>query len=492
MIPLFIALPAAVAILVILVGRKIPLLSDALANLTTAALLLIAISRIGKSAIYWVKAWTPQAGVPVGINLVLDNVAVIMLLTINFIAFMATFYSIQYLGRQVSKAHFYSLFLLMVAGVNGVVLVGDLFSLYIFIEIASIASYALVALGRKHEELEASFRYLIVGSIGSALILLAIAITYAMTGSLNMAQVAKTFGPALKPIHLLAVGLFIAGFGLKAALFPFHAWLADASPAASAPVSAMLSGVVIKTIGVYAMARVLFNALGMVPLFNTILLVLGAISIMVGALMALGQDDIKRRLSYHSISEIGYMVLAIGLGTRPGIAAALFLIMNHAVYETLLHFNAGSIEYATGIRDLSGLGGLKRKMPVTAATSVIASLSISAIPPFGGFWSRFFVIVAAVQAERYGYAAWAVAGSILTLASFARFQKRVTHEETSGEACQSAREVPALMQGTMIALAVLCVVMGLLWLPKIQDGFFMPAAKIIQEGIQYGSNILGK
>jgi multicomponent Na+:H+ antiporter subunit D len=349
----------------------------------------------------------------------------------------------------------------------------------------------LVGLGRKHDELEASFRYLVVGSVGSMLILLAIALTYAVTGSLNMAQVARTFGPDLTPVRLVAMALFLVGFGLKAGLFPFHGWLPDASPSATAPVSAMLSSVVVKTLGVFALARVLFNALGVTPLVSSILLVLGTLSIMIGALMALRQDDMKRQLAYHTVSEIGYMVFALGLGTRPAIAAALFLIMNHAVYKTLLYFNAGSIEYATGTRDLSKLSGLKRSMPVTVSTSVIGWLSLSGVPPFSGFWSRFFIIVAAVQAERYGYAAWAVAGGILTLASFARFQKRILHGEP-GEACKSAREVPALMQGVMVSLAVLCVVMGLLWLPKFQNGFFMSAGKIIQEGVQYGTNILGK
>jgi multicomponent Na+:H+ antiporter subunit D len=490
LVPMFLVVPMAAAILIILTARKLPRLGDALANLATLALLLMAISVLGKDGVYWIKGLAPSGGTPIGINLVLDKSSILMLTTVALIAFMVTLYSIPYMGRRAFKAHFYSLFLVMIAGVNGVALTGDLLSLYVFIEISSLASYALVAFGDRQAELEASFRYLVVGSVGSLLILLALAVTYSLVGSLNMAQVAKTFGPSPKPIHLVAAGLFVGGFGLKSAFFPFHMWLVDASRAASAPVAAALSGIVIEVVGIFAMARVLFNAIGMTGSLHTLLMILGTISILVGALMALREDDIKRVLAYHSVSEVGFIVLALGVGTRPAIAAALVYIVTHAIYKALLFLNAGAMEYATGSRDLAKLGGLKHRMPVTGATSVIGALSISAIPPFGGFWARFFIIVAVVQAERYGYAAWAVAGSILTLASFARFQKRVCHDQVA-EACAAAKEVPVLMQVSMIGLAVLCIVAGLLWLPQVQDGFFMPAAKIIQEGITYGSSILG-
>jgi multicomponent Na+:H+ antiporter subunit D len=487
---MFLVVPVVAAVVVVLAARKLPALGDVLANLATFALLVMAVLLLGKSGVYWVKGLAPQGGIPVGINLVLDKVSVIMLATVGLVAFMATLYAAGYVGRNGSKAYFYGLFLLLIAGVNGVALTGDLLSLYVFIEIASLASYALVALGDRQDGLGASFRYLVVGSVGSVLILLALGITYGLTGSLSMAQVGKIFGASPKPIHLLAAGLFVAGFGLKSALFPFHMWLVDAVRAASPPVAAALSGVVIEVVGVYAMARVLFNALGMTAELQTLLMILGTISIMVGALMALRENDIRRALAYHSVSEIGFVVLALGIGTRPAIAAALVYIVTHAIYKTLLFLNAGAMEYATGTGDLTRLGGVKHGMPVTGATSVIGSLSISAIPPFGGFWARFFIIVSIVQAERYGYAAWAVAGSILTLASFARFQKWICHD-TPGEACATAKEVPALMQVSMIVLAVLCVVTGLLWLPQAQERFFMPAARIIQEGVTYGSSILG-
>jgi multicomponent Na+:H+ antiporter subunit D len=489
-IPLFVAIPLGAAFFIPMVGRKNPRLSDTLANMTTLALFLMALSVIGKNGVYWMGGWIPRFGVPVGINLVLDGVSVFMLVTINLISFLVTLYSIQYMDKFTAKARFYSLFILMVAGMNGVALTGDLFNLYVFLEIASIASYALVAFGCQHEELEASFRYLVLGSVGSTLVLFGIAITYAVTGSLNMAQVSSIIGAELKPIHLFAVALFISGFGLKAALVPFHAWLPDAHPSAPAPISAMLSGVLIKTVGIYAMARVLLNVIGLTPLTSYILMVLGTVSMVIGVLLAMGQDDIKRFLAYSSISQVGYVVLGIGLGTRLGIAAALFHLINHAVFKSLLFLNAGAVEYSTGTRDLDRMGGLREKMPVTGATSLIGSMSIGGIPPFSGFWSKLFIIVAAVKAERYGFAAWAAGVSVLTLAAFMRLQRRAFFGEAK-EAYATAKEVPPFMQASMVGLAALCILMGLLWLPQAQEGFLTPAAKVLQEGLQYASSILG-
>ncbi|HVP58442.1 MAG TPA: proton-conducting transporter membrane subunit, partial [bacterium] len=220
LLPMFVIVPVAAAILIMLATRKVPAIGDALANIATLVLLVMAVSVIGKSGVYWVKGLAPRGGVAAGIDLVLDKCSVLMLAAVGLVAFVVTLYSIQYLDRRDLKAHFYSLFLVMIAGVNGVALTGDLLGLYVFIEVASLAAYALVALGDHQTELEAAFRYLVVGTVGSLLILVALAITYGLVGSLNMAQVAKTFGTNLKPIHLVAAGLFLAGFGLKSAFFP--------------------------------------------------------------------------------------------------------------------------------------------------------------------------------------------------------------------------------------------------------------------------------
>lgn len=489
-IPLFVAIPLGMAFFIPMIGRKKPRVCDTLANLTTLALFLMALSVIGKEGVYWMGGWAIFKGVPLGISLVLDGVSVFMLVTITLVSFLVTIYAIQYMDRFTAKARFYSLFLLMMAGMIGVALTGDLFNLYVFLEIASVASYALVAFGCQHEELEASFKYIVLGSVGSTAILFGIAVIYSVTGNLNMAQVSRIIAGEFGPLHLFAIALFIAGFGLKAALVPFHAWLPDAHPSAPAPISAMLSGVLIKTIGVYAMARVMFNVFGLTPLISNILLVLGTISMVIGVLLALGQDDIKRFLAYSSISQVGYVVLAIGIGTRFAIAAGLFHLINHAVGKSLLFLNSGAVEYATGTRDLNKMGALREKMPVTGTTSLIGSMSIAGVPPFSGFWSKLLIIVAAVQAERYGFAAWAAGVSVLTLAAFMRLQRRAFYGEPK-EAYDVAKEVPGTMQASMLGLAVLSLVLGLLWIPAAKDALLVPAAKVLQEGLNYASSVLG-
>ena len=490
LVPMFVIIPAVAAVLIVLAARRQPRLADALATIATLAVLAMALAMLGKSGVYWLGGQAPQGGVPTGIGLVLDKVSAVMLATVGLVGLMATLYSTGWSHLGGSKANFYGLLLAMIAGLNGTVLAGDLLLLYIFIEIASLAGYVLAAGGYRETKLTGPFRYLVVSAIGSALIWVALGVTYKLAGSLNMAQVGKVLGDNPTSLHLAAAGLFLAGFAIKSGIFPFHLWLVDEAGAASPPVAAVLLAVAVEVVGVYAMARVLFNALGVAAQVQTLLMVLGTIAILVGALMALREKDIRRILAWHTASEIGFIVLALGIGSRPAIAAVLVYIVTHAVYKSLLVLNAGSMARAAGAHDLAGLGGVTRGMPVTGATWTIGSLSISAIPPFGGFWSRFFVIVAVIQVERYGYAAWAIAGSILTLASFARIQAHLSHDARP-EAREKAKEVPALMQVPVIVLAVLAVVTGLLWLPQVQERFFMEAAKIIQEGVTYGSSILG-
>jgi len=283
--------------------------------------------------------------------------------------------------------------------------------------------------------------------------------------------------------------LFIMGFGMKAAIMPFHAWLPDAHPSAPAPISAMLSGVLIKALGVYALVRIMFNIIGITPMFSNILLVLGTLSIMGGVVLAIGQWDFKRLLAYHSISQIGYIILGIGLGTPLGILGGLFHLLNHSVFKSLLFLDSGAVVYATGTRDLEQMGGLNKKMSVTGSSSFIASMSIAGVPPFNGFWSKLIIIIACLQADRIGFAVWAVIGSILTLASFMKVQ-RYAFFGPLNEKWKEIKEVPGFMRLAMIISAVLCIVMGLLLIPQVRDIFLTPAVEVLRNGIDYAKTVL--
>jgi multicomponent Na+:H+ antiporter subunit D len=485
-LPLFVGISLAGAFLTSIVGKKVKWLPDLMGSLTTLILLglsLITVRIVATQGIlvYSVGGWK----LPIGIALVLDGLTVFMLVTVNLMAFFIAIYSINYMEKFTSKWKFYTLFLLMVAGMNGVVITGDMFNLFVFLEIASVASYALVAFGTERHELEAAFKYTVMSTVGSLFVLLGIVFLYSYTSTLNMADMANILAQkSASNITIMVSVLFIMGFGLKAALVPFHAWLPDAHPSAPAPISAMLSGVLIKSLGVYTLCRVFYNVIGISSSLSLILMVLGTLSMVIGVFLAIGQWDFKRLLAYHSISQIGYVILGIGLGTPLGMIGGLFHLFNHSVFKSLLFLNSGAVEYATGTRDLRKMGGLMTKMPITGATSLVASMSIAGIPPFNGFWSKLIIIIACVQANRLGYAFWAVLASILTLASFMKVMKYAFFGKLR-EKWNKVEEVPVFMKLAMVILALICVVGGVLLIYNINEVFLKPASDVLLEGTKY-------
>ncbi|MFH0911407.1 MAG: proton-conducting transporter membrane subunit [Planctomycetota bacterium] len=471
-LPFFIVVPLAAAFLAPLLAKAVRGAAEFVALLAGAALLVLALGRLGADpAVYTMGGWLP----PRGITLVADGLSVLMLLLIAVISFAVLVYAQSYMRQYTDRPKFYCLFMLMIAGMNGVVLTGDLFNLYVFLEIAAIASYALVAFGTEDEELEASFKYLVLGGVASTLILFGIALLYDVTGTLNLADLAERLeGAGNMRLTLFVSALFLAGFGLKAALVPFHAWLPDAHPSAPAPISAMLSGLLIKALGVYVLLRLFYTVLPF-GAYQSVFLALGALSMVIGVFLAVGQWDFKRLLAYHSISQMGYVLLGLGLGTPLGVAGGLFHLVNHGVFKSLLFLCSGAVEQETGTRRLKELGGLWQRMPVTSGACSVAALSISGVPPFNGFWSKLIIIVATVQAaDRLGGWAYALASvtvlvSFLTLVSFVKVQKYVLFGELPARLA-GVREVSRGMAASLVALAILCVLLGVgcVWaLPRL-------------------------
>ncbi|OGX19865.1 MAG: NADH/ubiquinone/plastoquinone (complex I) [Omnitrophica WOR_2 bacterium RBG_13_44_8b] len=490
-LPFFVVIPLGAAFLISIFGKRIKNFGDILANLGTLSLLAVSLYSIKlvsvhKILVYKIGGWVP----PIGICLVLDGLTSFMLVTVSLVSFLVSIYSINYMERYTDKHRFYTLFMLMLAGMNGIIVTGDLFNLFVFLEIASIASYALVAFGTEAEELEASFKYAIMGSVASSFILLGIALLYSFTSTLNMADISRVLSakPPGMLVNFIAV-MFLAGFGLKAALVPFHAWLPDAHPSAPASISAMLSGILIKTLGVYALVRVLFNILGITQGYLTVLMFLGALSLIVAVILALSQWDLKRLLAYHSISQIGYVVLGIGLGTPLGILGGLFHLFNHSVFKSLLFLNSGAIDYAAGTRDLKETGGLAKIMPVTYKTNLVASMSIAGIPPFNGFFSKLIIIIACIEKGHIGYGICAVIGSILTLASFMKVQKYAFGGELK-ERFRNIKEVPVMMRLSMLILAAICVLGGFMLLPHLKP-FLQSAVDVLLSGNGYKDAVFG-
>ena len=454
----------------------------------------------------WIGNWTgnadPAAG-PVramGIAMVCDGFTRLLLITVNSVALAATIFSFRYIERYTAPGLYFSLFFVMLAGMNGVVLSGDLFNLYVFLEVAAVASYALVAFGTEREELEASFKYLVLGGIASTFILFGIGICYNVTGTLNMAAVAAALAKGgSNTAILLATGFFLMGFGLKAAMVPFHAWLPDAHPSAPAPISAMLSGVLIKALGIYCICRVVFNVLGVGQPVAGILITLGALSMIGGVLLAVGQWDFKRLLAYHSISQMGYVMLAVGVAAEVAATSralamlalfgGLFHLLNHAAFKSLLFRCSGATEYSTGTRELKKLGGLSERMPVTSGCCRVAALSISGVPPFNGFWSKLIIIVAVVQAGHPWLGALTVLVSFITLLSFIKVQRYVLGGEPS-EAVAPAREVPASMCFAMVILAVVCLGAGVM-VPFFRESVLDAACQALLGGVRQAAMAVG-
>ena len=464
MLLLLIVIPLAVAALMPLASRLWRGLPDLLGVLTMAATLALGLSQIRLISAGHRILWDAGAlGLPLKAGLMMDGFSLLLIITISLISLFACIYSVNYMEHYGAKGSYYALFLLMVAGMNGLVLTVDLFSMYVFLEVAAVASYALVAFGRKHDEVEAAFKYLMLSVVATTGILLAMSFLYLMTGTMNLRELALLAGSGLDLRLIgLCLALFLMGFGLKAAMVPFHAWLPDAHPSAPAPISAMLSGVLIKVSGIYALVRVVYGVFGLPPQVSQALIWLGVASMVIGAVIALGQNDFKRMLAYSSISQIGYIVTGLAIGTPLGIMGALFHLFNHATFKSLLFLDAGATEYATGTRDLSKLGGVGHKLPITSLTTTIGTFSIAGIPPFNGFWSKLLIVVALVEANHIGVAAIAIGTSVLTLWYFLLMQRKAFFGKLAA-GFDRVREAPFFMSLAVLCLAALCLLVGLFY-----------------------------
>jgi multicomponent Na+:H+ antiporter subunit D len=328
-----------------------------------------------------------------------------------------------------------------------------------------------------------------MGSVASCFIFMGIAFLYGFASTLNMADMARVLSYKQGNLFLPFIGvLFLMGFGLKAALMPFHAWLPDAHSSAPAPVSAMLSGVLIKALGIYAIVRIFFNILGTTQIFLSALMFLSVISIIISGILSVSQWNLKRLMAYSSIGQIGYILLGIGLGTPLGIFGALFHLLNHSVMKSLLFLTAGSIDYAGGGKDLREMQGIGRQMPFTSKMNLIASMAVSGVPPFAGFFSKLIIIVACLQKGHIGYGFCAVIGSIFTLSAFMKARKFAFLGETKDNS-KSVKDVPWLMKFSMVFLALFCVIGGLMLLPGMRF-FINDAVQVVVKGTNYSSIIL--
>lgn len=344
-----------------------------------------------------------------GIVLVADLLSSSMVLLTAFISLMCVIYSYEYIESESLNQSYYALFNLMIAGLNGIFLTGDIFNLYVFFEIMFLASIGLIFANEKlsstliEHKFEGAFKYLVLGMIGSTIMLIAIITTYGTIGSLNMADIALKISilnqEGRLPWQIVAAGLlFIIVFGNKAAFFPLHYWLPDVHPTAPTPISAMLSGILIK-VGVYGILRIVFLIYAPASSYYLpVLMLISLITIVVGAIGAIAQTDLKRMLAYSSISQIGYVFLGLSIGTAGSIAAAFVYMIFHAVAKSMLFLTAGGVIHHAETRDMTKMGGLIKTMPFYSAAFMIGAMSIAGIPPIAGFFSKMYLLKTGLEA----------------------------------------------------------------------------------------------
>jgi proton-translocating NADH-quinone oxidoreductase chain N len=409
-----------------------------------------------------------------------DRLSLLLLLSIG-LASLASSCVAQALVDSEDKPRFFNLAILAMVGMNGVSLVTDLFSLYVFLEITAVSSYVLIGFGKDKEGLEGSFKYLILSAIATVMMLASIGLFVLLGGDTSFAGVAQAVsgagsGSAPQWVGLLAIGLFTAGLLVKGGLVPFHGWVPDAYSAAPAPVSVLLGGIVTKTTGVYTLIRLSGAVFNNAFHLNIVFLVVGILTVVVGALAAMWQKDMKRMLAYSSISQVGYIVLALGAASPLGAAAAAFHLFNHAIFKGQLFINAAAVEKQTGTRDMDQLGGLSERMPITSWTSVVAFLSAAGIPPLAGFWSKLLIVVALWKAGQAGFAVAAIVASVLTLAYFLMLQRKVFFGKLV-ERFGSLKEASAWLVVPALILAIISIGVGILF-PLLMDSIIVPIAGI--------------
>jgi len=432
---------------------------------------------------YNLGGWAP----PVGIELVVDLISAFVAVIVTSVATLVIIGTRRWADREAGDrlGSFYGLVMLLITGLVGMVVTGDLFNLFVFLEISSLAAYALIFLGGGRAML-AGFRYLILGSVGGSLYMLGVGFLYFSTGTLNMGEMKDILTDDATARSVQAgAALIFAGLGLKMALVPMHLWLPDAYTFAPSSVNTLVAPIMTK-VGAYAMIRMFLSVFpddylnDVVPIGDA-LLVLGLIGIIFGSVAAMSQKDIRRMLAYSSISQLALIAVGVGLGTPLGLVAALLHIMNHAVMKATLFMAAASVRFTSGITQVADFTGLGRRMPFTMGAFTLGALAMVGIPPATGFFSKWYAVQAGIESSQWIVVAVVLASSLLTAVYLFRILENAylhplqpepshghdvpdgfgeTEQELALEA--QAREAPLDMAIPTVALGLSTVVLGVL------------------------------
>ncbi|MGR3219691.1 MAG: proton-conducting transporter transmembrane domain-containing protein [Candidatus Anammoxibacter sp.] len=442
-LPVFVILaPLISSVIIPLVGRKSKLACWIIATTVTffsfvgSLHLLNTVVKSGTIS-YWLGGWEP----PWGIEYAIDYLNGFVLVVVSFISFVVAFYSRKSVESEIDKdkiTSFYAVYMLFITGLLGIVITGDLFNLYVFLEISSLAGYTLIASSRNRGALMASYNYLILGTIAGTFILIGIGHIYMQTGTLNIADLRERLPEFYhSTVVLTAFAFFTVGLCLKVALFPLHVWLPKVYGYAPSVVSTIMAAVGTK-VGLYAMLRVMFGVfkvefdLEVVPV-TKILLIVSSIAILAGSILAIAQTRLKWMLAYSSIGQVGYIVLGATLLNQTAMTGSIIHILNHALMKGTLFLVVGCIVYKLGIEDISELKGLGKKMPFTMAAFTIAGLSMIGVPLTVGFVTKWHIAIGALDAGMWYFVPVLIVSSLLTAVYFWRIIEMIYfHKRSTG------------------------------------------------------------
>lgn len=425
--------------------------------------LLVHVDRNGPIAV--------QAGgwpAPMGITLVADRFALIMLTVASLMLLAVLVYAIGEPGAERNHVGFQSVYLVLAAGVALSFLTGDLFNLFVAFELMLTASYVLLTLGGRREQVRSGMTYVVISLIASTLFVTALALLYSATGTVNMAQLAQRIGALPDGMRDAFAVLLVVVFGIKAALFPLFFWLPDSYPTAPSPISAVFAGLLTK-VGIYAIIRTQTLLFTHDSRPATLLLVLAGATMVVGVLGAIAQDDFKRILSFDIVSQVGYMVMGLAFFTVAGLAAVVYYIVQHIVVKTTLFLTGGLIEHAGGSRRFTHIGNMVTTAPLLAVMFLVPGLSLAGVPPLSGFVAKLGLVDAGIASREYAIVGVSLAVSLLTLFLMIRIWSGVfwsPAEHTASVAATGAGSSsigggPALMVGSTAVLVVCGLVLAI-------------------------------
>jgi multicomponent Na+:H+ antiporter subunit D len=463
---IIIVTPVVISFLIFAAGWGYKTIAYPMAVAATSVCLLsagaILHSVIGEGVIsYWLGGWPP----PWGIEYRIDHLNAVMLVLVAGLGLLTTLHAKKSVERELPEKTtlFWSLFMLMITGLLGICITGDLFNLFVLLEVVSLSGYALISMGEK-KAVYASFRYVIIGTVGASFYLLGVGYLYIATGSLNMADLTQLL-PELYQSKTVLIGFvfMLTGLCIKMALFPLHAWLPDAYAYAPSAVSTAVAPLVTKVMA-YAVIRVMFTLFkaefSVLMLGVTDLMVwLGSCAILFGAMMALSQDDYKRMLAYVIIAEIGYIIGGIGVANATAMKGVIFHIVNDALMMACLFTVASLVMYRTGGHRISNFEGIFRTMPVTAVIFSIGALAVIGVPPTCGFFSKWYLLMGGIEAGQWAFVIALLVCTLINVALFFRiFDKGLyLHVQAHGSGESEPFREPHTGEAPLSMLVPACV-----------------------------------